>query len=195
MAYRTATPLFRGVAFALVAALGLGPLATAPLSAQEDGRGSIAGELFQADGRTTLEGARAYAINVKTGKQYISEVTNRGGNYRIDGLPAGTYDVALEINGQIYVADNLVDLSSGEGVSLSYSVQPTRPANRQLTGLPRPKGSAAVLGVFKGNATAAPSFWRTPGGITLLSILGAGAAVAIIGAVDDDDKEASPSAP
>jgi hypothetical protein len=194
MANRTAGPLFRGVAFALIAVLGLVPMATAPLSAQEDGHGSISGELFQADGSTALEGARAYAINVKTGKQYISEVTGRGGNYRIEGLPAGTYDVALEINGQIYVADNLVDLSSGEGVSLSYSVQPVRPANRAISGLPRPKGSAAVLGVFKGNATAAPSFWRTPGGITLLTILGAGAIVAIVNAVDDDE-EASPSAP
>ena len=187
----------RTVAAFLVAALLFGPGSALTALAQEtpvapSGRGSIGGELFQADGSTPLEGARAYAINVKTGQRYVSEVTKRGGNYDIKGLPAGTYDVAVEINGEIFVADNLVDLSQGESVSLSYSVEPMRPANRALAGLAQPRGSAAVMGVFKANATAAPGFWSSPGGITLLSILGVGAVLLLL---DDDDKEASPSTP
>lgn len=200
MAKRDALLRHRLVATSLVAALLAGPVTALPLLAQQggaaapaSGRGSISGELFQADGKTPLEGARAHAVNVKTGQRYISEVVGRGGNYSISGLPAGTYDVAVEINGEIFVADNLVDLGGGEGASLSYAVQPMRPANRALKGLPNPKGSAAVMGVFRANATAAPSFWKSPGGITLLTILGAGAVLAIAGGSDDDD--ASPSTP
>jgi hypothetical protein len=156
------------------------------------GRASIGGELFHPDGRTPLEGARAYAINVKTGAQYISEVTGAGGGYVIRGLPAGTFDIAVEIGGRIFVADNLVDLSAGESLSLSFAIQPQRPANRLLDRMPQPAGSAEPLGWSMGNA-GAPGFWRTPGGITLLALLGAGAVVAVVDALDDDD--ASPSTP
>jgi hypothetical protein len=191
----------RAVAACLAVVLAAGPGAALSSVAREaaaqeaaapSGRASISGELFQGDGHTPLEGARAYAINVKTGQRYVSEVTGRGGNYDIKGLPAGTYDIAVEVNGEIFVADNLVDLGSGEGVSLSYAVEPRRPANRILKGLPQPAGSASVMGVFKASATAAPSFWKSPGGITLLSILGAGA---VWLALDDDDEDASPSTP
>lgn len=186
------------LALVLFMCLAGGPALKAARAAQEaaaadSGRGSIHGTLYQPDQKESLEGARVTAINVRTSKQYSSNVTTKNGNYDITGLPAGTYDVAVEINGEVFVADNLVDLSGGEGASLSYAVQPMRPANRVLKGLPNPRGSAAVMGVFKANATAVPSFWKSPGGITLLTILGAGAVLAIAGGSDDDD--ASPSTP
>lgn len=203
MAIRPKCTRHRVVSALVIAVLVAGPGSTLAGFAQQgpagqaaeeaaSGRGSVSGDLFHADGKTALEGGRAYAINVRSGQQYISEVVGKGGHYAIKGLPAGTYDIAVEIDGQVYVADNLVDISQGESVSLSYAVQPMRPANRVLKGLPQPKGSAEVMGVFRANATAAPSFWKSPGGITLLAILGAGAILALA-ASDDDD--ASPSTP
>jgi hypothetical protein len=95
-----------------------------------------------------------------------------------------------------------VELAAGQKLSLSYSVQPRRAANRTVRGLKEPKGAATVVGVFKGTGRASAfakpetaSFWNTPGGVVLLSILGAGAVVAIYDAIDEDDEDASPSSP
>jgi hypothetical protein len=85
-----------------------------------------------------------------------------------------------------------VDLSAGESLSLSFAIQPQRPANRLLDRMPQPAGSAATLGGFGGDAVV-PGFWKSRGGITLLAFLGAGAVAAAVNALEDDD--ASPSTP
>ncbi|HEU4402789.1 MAG TPA: carboxypeptidase-like regulatory domain-containing protein [Candidatus Polarisedimenticolia bacterium] len=189
-------PFRRSAALALVLCLACGPgLATAAL-AQEAGHAAIRGDLYQPDGKEKLAGGKVTAINVRTGKQYPSNVTGDNGAYEISGLPAGTYDLVVESSGGVFVADNLIDLDRGESISLSYAVQPSRPANRNVAGMKAPRGSATVIGSFKGNDTAlasAPrSFWSSPGGIVLITVLGAGAAVAI---ANKNDNNASPSSP
>lgn len=182
---RTGVPIL-----VLLLLTGSGPWTPA---AGQEAQGKIQGEVFQPDGETPLQGARVYAINLKTAKQYISEATDSSGRYAIRGVPAGTYDLAFEAAGQIYVFDNLVDLSRGESRSLSCAIQPMRPANRVISGLPHPRGSATALGSLGGGPVEARSFWKTPGGYTLLAVLGAGAGLAIANALDDDD--GSPSSP
>jgi hypothetical protein len=155
----------------------------------EAGHGSIHGTLYQPDEKGPLSGGKVTAINVRTAKQYSSNVTTDNGNYDINGLPAGTYDIVIEVGGGVFVADHILDIGPGEGVSKSYSVQPLRPANRLVEKLPPPKGSATVVGE---NEIDAP-FWRSTGGKVLIVVLGAGAAAAIWNAVDDNN--ASPSSP
>jgi hypothetical protein len=188
---RAATTRRAGVPVLLLVLLS-GSAPWAPASAQE-AQGKIHGEIMQPDGETALQGARVYAINVKTAKQYVSEATDSSGRYAMRGLPAGTYDVAIEAAGQIYVVDNLVDLSRGESRNLSCAIQPMRPANRVISGLPHPKGSATAMEAFEGGPVEARSFWNTPGGYTLLAVLSVGAGLAIANALDDDD--GSPSSP
>ena len=188
----TARPL---LAVVVMISFALGPGLSAPRAAQsppaETGHGSIHGTLYQTDESTRLAGAKVTAINVRTGRQYTSDVTTDNGNYGVEGLPAGTYDVVIEVAGSLFVADHILDLGPGEGLSKSYSVQPQRPANRAIAKLPPPKGSATVVGE---TAVQAP-FWTSPGGKTLIAILSAGAALAIYEATKSKKHEASPSTP
>src|SRR5258705_43053 len=163
--------------------------AAQPAAGEEAGHGSIHGTLYQPDEKGPLSGARVTAINVRTAKQYTSNVTTDNGNYYINGLPAGTYEVVIEAAGSVFVADHILDVGPGEGVSKSYSVQPQRPANRLVAKLPPPKGSATVVGESEIDAP----FWTSKGGKILIVVLGPGAAAAIYNAVNDNN--ASPSSP
>lgn len=156
----------------------------------EIGHGSFRGTLYQADEKTALAGAKVTAINVRTGKQYSSEITAKNGDYLVDGVPAGTYDLVIEVGGNLFVVDNIMDLSPNESVTHSFAVQPERPASRTISRMAKPKGSATPVGE---SAPAVSNFWRTPGGITLIAVLGAGAAAAIINNAHKD--KASPSTP
>jgi len=157
--------------------------------ADETGRGSIHGSLYQSDQKESLAEAKVTAINVRTGKQYTSNVTSGNGNYDITGLPAGTYDVVIEIAGSIFVADHILDVGQGESVSKSYSVQPQKPANRTVSKLPAPTGSATVVGEME----LEPPFWSTTKGKVLIGVLAVGVGVAIYSIANDDN--ASPSSP
>src|SRR3989338_10225743 len=175
----------RVMAVVVTLSLGVGPGFAVPGAAQspspEIGHGSIRGTLYQADEQTALAGAKVTAINVRTGRQYSSEVTMEDGDFLVDGVPAGTYDVVIEVGGNLFVADHLVDLGPNESVSHSYSVHPEKPAGRMVPKMPAPKGSAALVGETN---VPAGAFWKTPGGIVLLSLLGAGAVALIIGHKD-----------
>jgi len=183
-----------GRALALLLACGLGPgpgYAAQKTAPAETGHGSIRGTIYQTDESTRLAGAKVTAINVRTGSQYASRVTSDNGDFEVEGLPAGTYDLVIEVGGNVFVADHILDLGPGESLSKSYSVQPQRPANRAIAKMPPPKGSATVVG-----ETVAPTmFWTSTGGKTLIAILSAGAAVAIYDATKSKKNEASPSSP
>ncbi len=177
--------------------LTFGPGFAAPGAAQspspELGHGSIRGTLYETDGTTALAGAMVMAINVRTGKQYGSELTMKNGDYLVDGLPAGTYDLAVVVGGNLFVVDNVTDLSPNESVARSFAVQPQRPANRSLARMQKPKGSATPVGGSP-SAPASSNFWKTPGGIVLISVLGAGAVALIVNNTGHNDR-GSPSAP
>ncbi|PYS96028.1 MAG: hypothetical protein DMF50_06395 [Acidobacteria bacterium] len=184
------------VALILASGLALGPGLARPAAAQEQGRGAIRGVLYEADGRTRLSGAKVTAVNVKTGKQYVSTLTGDNGAYEVTQLPGGTYDVVIDSGGTLFVADNLVDLGQSQSISLSFAVQPQKPANRNVAGMKDVKGSATLTGVYR-NETAAmlkKGFWTSPGGIALLSVLGVGAGVAVAGN-NNNNNNASPSSP
>ena len=183
----------RTLAAVVTLSLVLGPGFIAPARAQSDaeeiGHGAIRGTLYQADEKTPLAGAKVIAINLRTGRQFTSEPTTEGGAYAVTGLTGGTYDIVVEVGGNLFVVDNIVDIAPGEGVSRSFSVQPQRPANRKIAKMPMPKGSATPIGE---TAIDAP-FWSSTGGRILIGVLAAGAAAAIYNATKDD--EASPSSP
>jgi hypothetical protein len=193
MATRWLAPARRALAAAVTLSLAFGPATIAPLHAQSDaeeiGHGAIRGTLYQADEKTPLAGAKVIAINVRTGRQFTSEATTEGGAYAVTGLTGGTYDIVLEVGGNLFVVDNIVDISPGEGVSRSFSVQPQRPANRKIAKMAAPKGSATPIG----DTDIEAPFWSSTGGKVLIGVLAAGAAAAIYNATKNDN--ASPSSP
>jgi hypothetical protein len=181
----------RATASLLVFALIFSPGLVRPAVAQE-GKGAIRGVLYLADGKTPLAGARAHAVQVNTAEHYTSAVTAENGAYEIAGLPSGTYDLAIEVGGAVFVAEGLVDLLPNQSVTISYSVQPEKPAARPVHGLEPPQGSAVPLADLKPAGTG--QFWKSPSGQALLWVLGAGAAIAIYNNLDHAPA-GSPSTP
>ncbi len=152
------------------------------------GLGSIRGVIYRGDDTTRVMGATVTAINVNTGRRYTSNFTGENGAYEVTGLPAGTYDIAIDAGEKLYVTDNLVDLAENQKLYLSYSVSGGEP-----TGADTP--------IFKGGAkltftdpnavpAAAPggkkSFWKRPGGIAIISVLVAGVTAAGVSAQQGD---------
>jgi hypothetical protein len=177
------------LSFCLASVPALTAVPAAQAAGEEIGHGSIHGTLYQPDEKGPLAGGKVTAINMRTGKQYTSNVTTENGNYDINGLPAGTYDVVIEVGGNLFVADHVQDVGPGESASKSYSVQPSRPANRVIPKLPAPKGSATIVG----ETVAQAPFWTSTGGKVLIGVLAAGAAAAIYNATKSN--KASPSSP
>lgn len=190
----------RGLALAIAAWLAAAPFVTAAALAAEgkadapktpahEGLGSIRGLLFKEDETTRLAGATVTAINVRTGRRYVSNFTGDNGAYEVAGLPAGTYDLAIDAADRVYVTDNLIDLAENQRLYLSFSVR-------------APTGAAADTPVFQGGAkltftdpsavpqatgsTTKKSFWKRPGGIAIISILVAGTAAAAVSAQQSD---------
>jgi hypothetical protein len=183
-------------AVVLVVSLALGPILPT-LALAEEGNGMIRGILYEADAETRLPAARVIAINVANGDRFESNLTGSNGAYEIKGLPAGTYDLVIESGGRLFVAENLIDLSRGQRVSIKFAVEPRRPANRTIEGMIPPSGTADVVGSQPdaiGGAVGGTSALKTPGGILSLIVLSLGTAIVLESAFNDDDP-ASPIVP
>jgi len=189
----------RGVALAIAAWLAAAPLAVMAAAAEgageasktpaHEGLGIIRGVLFKEDEVTRLSGATVTAINVQTGRRYVSNFTGDNGAYEVSGLPAGTYDIAIDAAARVYVTDGLIDLAENQRLYMSFAVR-------------APSGAAADGPLFKGGAkltftdpnavsqasgsTGKKSFWKRPGGIAIISILVAGTAAAAVSAQQSD---------
>ena len=108
----------------LLAAAWVLPSGWAPLRAQGEGPALVHGIIYRGDEVTRLAGALVTAINVKTGRRYSSIPTGANGAYEIAGLPAGTYDVAIDTPDEnLYVTDGLIDLRENQRLLLSLSLK------------------------------------------------------------------------
>ena len=184
------------VAATLILGLALGPTLSVPAMAQE-GQGVIRGFLYREDEITKIGGGKVTAIDIKTGRRFDSNLTGVNGAYEITGLPAGTYDIVMDAQG-VFVTNTLVDLAEGQRLTLSLARQSGSPPGRNIEGMDTPAGTAVPMTALPGAAApggGAGAFWRSTTGIVLLSLLGAGAVVAVVNALQDDDKKASVSAP
>ncbi|HYV20121.1 MAG TPA: carboxypeptidase-like regulatory domain-containing protein [Verrucomicrobiae bacterium] len=93
-------------------------------AAGEEAPALIHGILYRADEVTRLQGAVVTAINVRTGRRYASVHTGANGAYEIAGLPAGTYDIAIDAPDEnLYVTNGLIDLHENQRLLLSLSLK------------------------------------------------------------------------
>jgi len=167
--------------------MALGPAAVGPASAG-DGEGIIRGVLCREDETSRLPGASVTAINVKTGRRYVSNHTGDNGAYQIAGLPAGTYDLAIEATDRLYVTDNLVEVADAQRLYLSFAIRPgggtagDAPSGEVKMTFTDP---SAVPQPVKTPAAKKKGFWNSPGGITLISILVVGTVGAGVAAQRD----------
>jgi hypothetical protein len=184
------------LAAGLVLWFAIGPGLVAPAMAQA-GTGIIRGFLYGEDEINKISGGRVVAINIKTGMQFESNLTGENGAYQIVDIPAGTYDIVMDAGG-VFIINTLIELAEGQRLMLSLARQPGMSPDRNVPGMDEPSGTAVPTTALP-SATAPPpgsrSYWKTTAGIVLLSVLGAGAAVALVNAFQDDDKKASVSEP
>ena len=167
------------------------PLLAAPqgAAASVEDPGAIRGVIFKPDETSRLAGVVVTAINVKTGRRYGSNHTGENGAYEIAALPAGTYDLAIESGDHLYVTDALIDLAEGQRLYLSFSLQP-----KGAGAPPGEPGQASINFTDPGAVTAAAEpakkpkkkgFWKSAGGIALISILVGGVVAAGVSAQQD----------
>ena len=106
----------------VVAAIVAG--ASSSALAGEEGSGSIQGILYESDTSKRLPAAQVIAVHVTSRKRYESNLTGSNGAFEIKGMQAGTYDIVIESGGRLFMTDSLLDLATGERLTVSYTVEP-----------------------------------------------------------------------
>lgn len=162
-----------------------------PALASEDGTSALAGKLIGPDGEP-LAGAVLVAYHLSSEAVFRSEPTGRGGDYRIDGVPYGYFDLAIETADGLYVADQVVNVPPSGKATLTLEVTATGVEARAFPGSDSPpSGIATVSKKLSGR-----DFWRSPKGVAIIAG-GAGAALLLLaaGGGSDDEPIASPVNP
>jgi hypothetical protein len=196
---------------AVISALILAGFPVTPVSAQSDGAvetpavpglGTLKGSVRGADGKGRVGGAIVHAYHVDSSTLYSSEPTASNGEYRIKNLSHGYYDLAIEIEGAVYVANTIVNMPPSGTVSITIhltdfaDLPPEMAASLRTYEFPeleRPtEGVAEIDQALRGR-----DFWRSKKG---LAILVGGGAVLLLGIAlsskeSDDTLPVSPSTP
>ena len=84
----------------------------------------LAGRILQSGTSMGVENAVVKVALRPDAKVYESARTDAKGSYSLSGLPTGTYDVAVESSGGLYVSPSTVSLVAGEKRDLSLAIRP-----------------------------------------------------------------------
>ena len=141
----------------------------------------FAGSVMQADSKAPIAQATVHVGDPATGEIYSSTVTGDDGSFSIEGVPAATYQVAIEQGDQLYVIDTPVELAPGV----------TRNATVMVGEGVSPSPATASAG-----AVASTGIWGSPVFAALIVIGGAFLlGIAIDEAIDDDDPATPTTSP
>jgi hypothetical protein len=198
----------------MVALAGYWIPATAYAGESRAGAAEIAGAVLLSDGLTPVPGVSVKAANVDTEQIYASVKTGQDGIYKLTGLPAGSYDLAVETSEGLYAADALVEAIPGKRVIVSLAIkgvakeEPPAEGQKPTEGQQAGEQGKADKGKEEGKkddkAEPEPKkeskkkkgFWRSPWGALVVIIPGAvllGVAASSI--AGDDDNEPNPVTP
>lgn len=179
------------LAVALVASLVLAPCSAAVADDDEvesAPSGRIQGEVADA------AGGRVLAYHVDTGTMHASEPLKKDGKFRIENLPRGIYDIAVETEtGSLYVASEVLHLPPSGKVSVDFRLEPYPPEGPPA-GRERFAGSDAPgVGLARVEPKlAGKDFWRSPKGLAIVGGVGASVLLWLAVSGDDDERLASP---
>ncbi len=94
----------------------------------QDQVGSLAGLVYDGDGKTPVKEAIIILKPVKEGKEYRSEKTGETGDYRMENLPAGVYIAAVRVkSGKVFATLSVVKVEAGKRLVRSFYLTPERP--------------------------------------------------------------------
>src|SRR5229473_1251235 len=112
-----------GKASLTILLLGLGLLlVSSPLFAQVTASGALSGTVVDKNG-AVIKGATVTATNKSSG-QARTAATNDSGEYKIDLLPAGRYDVKVNASGFADATSENVELLVGQTSGLNFTLNP-----------------------------------------------------------------------
>lgn len=178
--------------------------ASAPVPA----RAEIRGNVFGADGLTTIAGVSVKAANLETHAIYTSDSTAADGVYKLRDLPPGSYDLAVQTPQGLFAADALVDARAGHRTTVSLAIRPAtrqdpppqgeeqkegeKPAEQKPEEGEKPAEKPAEPQAQKPQKKAG-GFWRSPAGAAIAIVAGAVVVgVAANSAVGDDEEDDEP---
>ncbi len=146
--------------------------------AEIEGTSKIKGRVLHTEGKDRIRDARVLAFHLSSGQLFVSEPIH-GGGFDIRGLPYGYFDLAVETPDGLYVATQVTNLAPSGTVTLVLTLAPYEPAT---AGLARKypardvesSGLAEVRRKLRGR-----EYWRSPGGIAILSGIGGVALLAL----------------
>jgi len=170
----------------LLALLPVQPSWAQHVPADIEGRAKIKGKIVAVDGADGIRGSRVLAYHVSSARMFVSEPAGRGGGFEIRGLPYGYYDLAVETPGGLYPASQVVNVAPSGSLTLVLALAPYQPAT---AGLARkfperdvdPSGVVEIRKKLRGR-----EYWRSPGGIAILSGIGG---IALLGLAAGSDSE------
>jgi hypothetical protein len=166
----------RSVTARLLAAVVVAALPAPSLPAvPEPGSAELGGVILTAE-QTHLAGARLLAADPAQGKVYRSEPTAPNGSFALSGLEPGTYDLAVEVDGGLYLVEDPLYLVAGVKRTVRIAVGAEPPPE---PGVPSPRDATTEQ---------APSLWNNPvsaGAIVLGIAIVVGVLVA--NATEDDE--------
>ncbi len=177
---------FRGVAVLTIVTLmfGLFPaLAVEEPETTGAGAGRIEAKI-QIRGEGSPAGTVLNVYHIDTKQVFRSEPAQHKGNVVIDRIPYGYFDLAVEIGGELYVANQVVVVPPSGKVALRLILEPYR---EEETAAPREfQGSdAPVRGIARlSRKSGGKEFWRGPAGIAIITGISGGALLAIASGSD-----------
>ncbi len=145
----------RVAASVVVAALVAGAHLPAALAAGQAGNVEIRGKVFDMQSGDPLADAVVHAVHLDTKEVYTSGPTSADGEYELDHLPFGYYDLAVESSGGLFLSNRVIRAPAGESIKISLILGEPQPEDtewwsadphRRIPGLDRtPDGVGRIV--------------------------------------------------
>jgi hypothetical protein len=152
-----------------VVGLLVGMPIAAEKAADSSGNGIIEAKLVLAGEGGGAEGATIHAYHIDTQTTLTSEPANRKGNVVLKDVPYGYLDLAVELDGNFYVASQVVVVPPSGKVVIHMKLEPYPPGTestaRSFEGHDEPAQGVARLE----RKAVGREFWRSPKGIAIIT--------------------------
>ncbi len=153
----------------------------------------LSGKILRTGTGDPVQGAVVKLNHRSEGKIYSSTQADAQGAYSLSDIPAGTYDLAIETDGGLFLVNAPVSLTSGEKREASFSLQPKKGAAEGETGGTAGKEPAAADTKDSKKKAATP--WYRSGWFGTAVVVGSAVILGAVLSSNDNDEPAvaSPS--
>jgi Carboxypeptidase regulatory-like domain len=154
---------------------------------------TLKGRVLAVDRKTPVSAAVVYAVSPDD-SVISSQPSDAKGSFLLDALHPGTYRLAVESEGGLFILENPVGITSAQTFTVNLATVPAGAATAGVPGVAAP--TRGFCYIVQERASTGTTFWRTPKGIVLLAAT-AGAVGLILANRGGNEKQVSvsPSVP